>query len=174
MQVFWILLFNLPYIFLFFATSPLVISYFSVFLTALLTVTLYFPLTINSFPTHPLHSIHISHVLSSYRTYEFARTIPLPRTTGLSPTSASLRQRLGLFGMALNAISPFKYTFEFQVSWKCIFWECIWIDRQRGAMTFVNLLFQYVDCVYTRVGKMYWRQTLAHRFQNLYAVTDDL
>ena len=35
--------------------------------------------------------------------------------SGLAPTSASLRTRLGLFGMIVNILSPFKRTFEFQV-----------------------------------------------------------
>jgi hypothetical protein len=34
---------------------------------------------------------------------------------GITPTSSDLEQRLGLFGYTVNRISPFKYTFEFQV-----------------------------------------------------------
>jgi hypothetical protein len=36
---------------------------------------------------------------------------------GLAPTSQSLRERMGMFGVCVNYLSPFKWTFEFQVRW---------------------------------------------------------
>jgi hypothetical protein len=34
---------------------------------------------------------------------------------GISPTRASLRDRMGIFGQAINYVSPFKWSFEFQM-----------------------------------------------------------